>query len=792
MCQKFLRHSAHSLPRIPIMATDSAPVPAAPSRRRHYWQLPVFVLGVAAAVAAYVAFPPPPRDPADQFARDLTRLRTALDRRPVDLGTVKELVPVAVEGAERFPAAASQARFLAGSGHLAMAEAEPATAAHWTEAARLLAATNPASLPEKDRKLAAFRRAKADAATGAGDPKALASMLNAIPPGEEVEGERRRLVAEAHRRESPPNWRQYRDEMKAYLSGPTRMPEAGLAECRLQLAEALVTLNEPNDARTWLNEVGEGASEGVRSRAAVLLGRMAAAEGSWAEAAKRFDAALATPGLPADRRGRLALDAGQSHLKLKDTAAARQRFEAALTETGEVATAAAVRLAELGLRDAAGKGNRAKAVDLLRRSVADVPPGAAFRNPHVTATELRAAFEEAVQVLVNENNFAAAVRLIDDYAKVAEPGRGRERRADVNAKWAALLQKTPATATEAAAKFKSAADDYAALAATHPTASGQADLFRRAASCLRLAGDEKAVIAIADRIAATPGIAPDIVAAAWIDKGEALLADHQFPEAIATLQKALTGPAAAATQARVKLALAHLEQGKARGREQTKAAQEEAKGLFDLGQKLLAQAANATPETAAEKDAQQQAVYELGKILLDQGNVPDAEARFRQMVQTHPTGPLVGQGRLYLGSCLLLLARGDHRERPPADRERKLAEAKQLFESLTDSPDRYLQMHADIRLVNAMLLLKQYDDLPPLCDKLAARYAGKVEELIVLSMLYSSYRLTDRVEPAARTFDRMEAVYAKLTDADFVGGEPEYTREYWQTEWIDRLRKQKK
>ena len=91
--------------------------------------------------------------------------------------------------------------------------------------------------------------------------------------------------------------------------------------------------------------------------------------------------------------------------------------------------------------------------------------------------------------------------------------------------------------------------------------------------------------------------------------------------------------------------------------------------------------------------------------------------------------------------------------------------------------------------VNATLLLKRYNEMPALCEKLADRYKGKVEELIVLSMLYSSHRFADLPGAAARTLSRMEEVFAKLGPDAFPGGSEEYTREYWVKTWFEPLRR---
>jgi len=760
------------------MATDSAP----PSVRRNYWQLPTFALGVAAAISAVAAFPPQPPSPADRLRDQLAELRQALDRRPADLATVEALTPQAAAAAEQFPDTAPLAHFLAGSGHLALAEVSPADADRWAAAAAHFDRVESAQLPDAaDQKRLAYRKAKALAAVGTGDPAELLPVLLDLPPGEEADGERRRLLADVALRATPPDMARAREELTAYLTGPTRAPVPALARYRLKLGEVHLALNEPDKALTWLKDVGTAAPADVQAQAHALLARLAAAENNWAEAVKLYESAHSAAGLPADQRGAIRYQAGLAHARMNNLAAAAPHFEAAAKESGPVATAAAVRLAELLLRDPALRGQRARAVDHLEAAVQSAAADSQFQNPHLTADEVRAAFEEAVTVCVREGEFGSAVRAATAYNRVAAGGRDRERRAEAHLAWAQALQKTPAAGDQPAAHFRAAADDFAQLAAAYPTAAGKADLLRKAATSLRQAGDAAAAGAMIDQLTTMPGLNEDVVAAAWLEKGEALLAGNQFAEATQALQKATAGPAGLI--ARVKLASAHLEQAKRK-------TGDEAKGMTALAQQLLTQVANTTATTAPEREAQQQAFFELGKLLLAQGNIPDGEARFRQLVQANPGGTTGGTAKLYLGSCLLLLARGAHQGgRPPADADRKLTEALGYFDELAKSDDAFLRTQADIRQANATLLLKRYNDMPALCEKLADRYRGKVEELIVLSMLYSSYRFADLPGGAARTLGRMEEAFAKLGPDAFPGGSEEYTREYWVKTWFEPLRR---
>ena len=361
------------------MATDTAPT----SARRNYWQLPIFALGVAAAVSAVAAFPPQPRSPADRLSSQLAELRQALERRPVDLTTIDALTPQAAAAAEQFPDAAPLAHFLAGSGHLALAEANPVDADRWAAAAAQLGRVEPAQLADAaDQKRLTYRKAKALAAVGAGDPAELLPALLNLPPNEDPDGERRRLLADVALRITPPDLPRAREELTAYLTGPARAPVPALARYRLKLGEVHLALNEPDKARTWLKDIGATAPADVQAQAHAQLARLAAAENNWAEAVKLYEAARAAPGLPADQRGAIHYQAGLAHARMNNPAAAVPHFEAAAKENGPVAAAAAVRLAELLLRDPARQGQRAgRSINWKRRSSQSWPaPSSATRT----------------------------------------------------------------------------------------------------------------------------------------------------------------------------------------------------------------------------------------------------------------------------------------------------------------------------------------------------------------------------------------------------------------------------
>ena len=782
-----------------VAATPPTPTPAG-ARRTHYWQLPAFLAGVAAVALAVAKFPVAPDTPTARHQRNVKTLKLALEAKSLDAPAVESLAATVAAD----PAADAAAKLLAGTALVAVAEQSPPRtgpddapdADAWRRAAAQLAAVEAGGLASADdRKRLAFRQAKAQAALAAGDAKLLALTLADVPPGEEIEGERRRLLAECYLRQAPPDPKHAREELQAYLSSSLRLHPATAARAKHKLAGVHLSLNDRDKARACLKEIGPTAPADVQALAKAQLGRLAAAENQYAEAVAEFEAALANPALPtADREG-VTYELGCNLLGAKKPAAAVPHLEAAAKGAGPQAASAGVLLAHVLLADPAGRGRRAPAIDALATAakvptlagVADGPP----RDENSTLLkDARAAFEEAIATCVSEGDFASAVRAATEYSPVARPGRATEKRAEANAAWGTSLKADPATLPAAAQKLADAAADFAALAATFPTPAGKADLMKRAAQCHRAAGDDKAAAALIDQLTQTPGVSDDVIATAFVEKADGLLAGSQFDDGVKALRQAMARPTPAAATARVKLAIAHIEQ--ARGRHKaatTEAAKQEVQGMMQLGRDLLAAAVNATGESAVEKDAQQLALFEMGKLHLNQMDLSEAETRFRQLLQSHPTGAQAGQGKLYLASCLLLMARGDHQGgRPPADADAKLTEARKLFEALSESTDPFLRTQADIRLANATLLLRKYDEMPALCDKLAKRYEGKVEELIIRSMLYTAYHFADRLEPAAGVRVQMQELFHKLPDSAFPGGADEYTREYWQREWFAPLK----
>jgi hypothetical protein len=757
------------------MATDTAPAPtAAPPRR--LWQLPTFVAGLAALYAAYTYAPVPPADPAAAARSALGDLRSALDRRPVDVAAVQALVRTVADAAAS-PDLGQQADFLAGSGYLALAEHDPAAAGElWATAARHLERCDPAKLSTADAPRLVFRTAKAKAAAGTGDPAKLLTQLGTPPQGED-RGECPRLTAETALRLNPPDVKRARDELAVYLGGAHRQPPPAAARLKLKLADLNLTLNDPDKARAWLKDIGPAAPSDVQASAKVQLARLAAAENNWPEAVQLFETAAGTAELPPDQVGQVRYQTGVALLRLNRVEQAVPYFEQAARDGGPVAAAAAVRLAEVRVRDPKAKGTRTAAADWLEKAVA--PPGP---DPLVPANEVRAAFEEVIKTCAAEADFPSGLRAATAYAAVAENGKDREYRAEINAAWADALAKSPQGAGEAKAKLRAAADEYAGLADRYPTPAGKADLLRRAAAAYRQAGDPAGALAAVNKLLAAGGVPDEHAGAAWVEKGD-LLPDADFDGKKAAYEKAMLTPTPAAAEARYRSAMLYLNRGyqlmqaaaAALNPDPVKA---EAEAAAKLGRDLLAQMADAATVPPAERATHEEAIFELGRLLMGGGRYADAVARFRTQLKLYPAGPKAGYGRLWLACCLVSQAGA---ETPVSAADPRLTESLSLLEPLLGSADPFLKAQAEIRTLNTLVVMKKFDQVVARGGPLLDAYAGRPDMLTLGELVFHAHLSGSppQAGEAVKVLDRMEAAYKGMPKAAFPL-DPAYSYESWQ------------
>ncbi len=766
------------------MATD--PAPASRPARRQVWQLPAFVCGVVAAVMAGSAYPPTFAI-AHPAARAVAALRAAVERKSADPREVE--AALGKLPAEVRDSADSETHFLVGSGHVILAEKGPveAVADHWAKAHAHLSKCDPAAFPDRTQfARLAFRVAKASAAVGQGDPALLLAALETPPPNEEP-GERSRLIAETCLRLTQPDVRRAKTELAAYLSGQSNASPTALAEYKLKLAELYVGSGEPEKARARLKEVGEGATGTTLATAKVLAAKLAVADRDTATATKLFQEADLVADVPADRRAGIRYEIGRGLTALGNPAA-RDYFAKSTSDGGPAGTAARVRLAEQIARDPAP----GPAVAHLEAVTHGLTSATDFKNPLVTVADVRAAFEAVIAASRTAGDYPAAARAAVAYRPVAEGGRDRHLWADAMSAWGETLL-PGGQAVDGRDKLTQAAAEYVKLAESRASAGERSAMLTAALACYRTAGDAAGTTTVLNALATIPGAGPEVAANANLTRGEQALAEGRFDEAVGLFDKAAKVGGPTGTRATVKLALAHTTEGKRRLAE--KAGEADARKMIEFGLDLLTQVANKTYDTADERLTQQEAVYELGRLQINEAlpwlvNYADAETRFRRLIRVAPSGPFADKAGLYLGMCLTTLATPDpaSNRKPPADADKKLTEARELFTGLVQSKDQWVRTHAEMRLVYTLFWMKRYDDLATECERLAAARRGQVQELVLLSMLYGGYVATDRPEQAAAVYGRMQKAFAALPDSAFGTEMKQYRKDFW-TDWFARQKR---
>jgi hypothetical protein len=361
--------------------------------------------------------------------------------------------------------------------------------------------------------------------------------------------------------------------------------------------------------------------------------------------------------------------------------------------------------------------------------------------------------------------------------------------AEIRAAWGERLLTLSSQSVEGKGKLTQAAAEFQQLADERTPSAEKARWLNRALQCSQKAGDTAGVREVIAKLDSLPDVPDDVKIGLKLAQAEQLLKDNQFREATTLLTAASRLGGTGGARATVKLALAHVNEGMRLVA--VKSTEDEGKKMIQLGQELLTQVANKTPESPDARPVHEESLFELGRLNIHPSlpsllNYPEAEMRFRRLLQEYPTGQFSERSSLYLGISLTQLALGANKNGTlPPDADRKLTEALKLFEGLSKAADPWVRTHADMRVVHTLLLTRQYDTLPQVCADLAEKYRGQVHELIVLNMLYTGYKQAKRPDLATGVYDRMEKAFTQLPDTSFGNEMPEYRKSYW-VDWFAR------
>ena len=772
------------------MATDTAvlpPTPAPTDRTLRLWQVPVLLLGVGAFVSTWQGwFPPGIGKESQGFPRDVAALKAGYERVSPDPVELKNQLTRVAGGIESYPDQAPLARFHLGSGYVRLAELTPApdeARGYW-----MLACQHFELVPVKllrdpnDVTKFSFRAAKARAGAGlpintsTADVVALINALTLIPQGEES-GETHRLVADLLLQLNPPDIGRAKLGLTQYLTATgVATPPASLARARVRLGALYVQTKDYELARKWLEQIGTDAPSDVLAPAKALLAQVLMFEGNYPGAAKEWEVLRGAPGVAPSLRLTAAYQLGLCKLKLRETEAAAKLFEEAVRGDGPEATAAAVQLADLHLRNA-DKARHEAAVGLLANAVKGVTSPSGYDPSLVALNEVQAVFELAVTTLLADGSHESALKVAETYAAVSAPGRDREKRAEVLGAWGAALLKSKG---DAKPKFKAAANEFAALAAFQPKTDGKLDMLRRAASFYQQGGEPASAALRLEEALKLPGIPEPMLVPMWVELADALLAAKRPDDVWKIFNKILSGQGDLSTATRYRLARQFVDSRHV--------------GLMPLGRALFEQIAKQKEVSPAEREFHERALTELANALIREGNFADAESRLRTQLGLYPNGPEAGLARLLLGVCLLQRAAAPNVQ--PQDAAKMRVEAVTAFKQIVtecDAAERrnklteregWLRLQAALRVLQTYQQMEKPNDLLSEAAPLLDRYKNTVEELIVLSLVYHAFKQLKDPGKALDTRDRMKDLFDRLPPSAFTHDTGEYSRAYWVKVWF--------
>jgi tetratricopeptide (TPR) repeat protein len=441
------------------MATTTADKRSAPTTpRRPLWQVPLFVLGLAAFAAAWFCRPLFPADRYRGMVRDLSSARAALAKPDGNVEYALKLATRALEVSKSFPDSTPEAAFLAGSLTMRVAEKTGPRGEQWFKARSLLeqASESGAGLQdEQDRHQLKFRLAKVGTRTRM-EPGKIADYLEESAAHADNRPDAYSMLTRAYLALTPP-------DLERALKANHRLRElqeitaTDLAAAQLQGGEILLRLGRPGEARKSLEKIDDRAPADTLLRARLLRARTHQEEKEWEQAASQYAKALAD--------GRQVPDAalaryylGMCYRRMDNKPEAGRAWQQCLsTAKGPEAVAAAVALADLHLVEPALE----PALGAIEQAMARCKPGEKWNNPFVQEVQLTDLLARARTAFQQAERPDLMYKLTAHQVKYLDPAKALLARAEAAANWGKqLAAKGPESAAQAKTLLEEAGTAY--------------------------------------------------------------------------------------------------------------------------------------------------------------------------------------------------------------------------------------------------------------------------------------------------------------------------------------------
>lgn len=790
------------------MATDTAPFRP---RRRNLWQVPMFLVGVASLVGAYHARPYLAARSPMTVDRELRAARAALAASPPDRAAALDAAKRALDQIELAPRRAGEANLLAG---LALAsETDPAQLA---QARHYLEHADRAGVPDADRVPHAYALAKVWFRLGV-DPGQVVPALVKVADLADDPFEAYGLLASAYEKRQPADPVAVLEAVRNQVAKAKPSADGrALAAARLRLGELLLAQQNLKEARLTLSRVGSDGPAETAAAARSLLAASFEQSHEWAAAAECWQLLRGDDHAPVELRTRASYRLADCLHRDRRSDDAKVLWSELANGSGAEARAAAIRLAEVALDT-----QPAAAAEAFAAALHDIPSADGFRNPFLSADELRAVFERGFESLRNRGEYAAAARLAGVYAKVAAAGRADELLGRAAHDWAGQLAekaKSDPTATAAARdQFRAAAAAYRAAAQAR-AGTDRATYLLSAAETARKGDDTAAALDALTQYAGLEVVAAADKAKAWYDIGQIHQQLGKPDDARAAYGNCLTADGSPRWRGRYRLAAMDLDDaradvqrlaGQALDKADEVAVRQRALIKFDEAEQQL-QTNLAELRQALQPDAEALEWTTFGsaeaafhRADFDRKDLATAEQHLTAALRQYPDSPLAIKARLQLGRCHWSAAAhagqawntggisDDDRARHLRQFTERLALAAEQF----DKVDEALSQIAAVRPLTAdearqwkesgmwaaesRFYRGAYAEALARYENLAARYANQVEELVMLYRAWKCRVNLKQSAEAAATLAKLKSAVEALPAASFDNSSPQHQREYW-------------
>jgi tetratricopeptide (TPR) repeat protein len=758
------------------MGTIEAPTPptaqghsASSVRPGRLWQAPVFIAGLIAVLAAWLARPPARPDPDRVVEQRLLAAREELARPDCDPAQALDMAQQALDAAELVPDRVGEAHMMVGTAHLHLGAATTAALAqeHYTLARQHLQTAERLGVPPEEQGRLLYRLGKVGHLLK-DDPRRVVELLAAGVEHADDRAEGYDLLTRAYLSLTPPNVKEALKANEKLRQGVAQVDERVLAPARLLGGDLLLQMGKPDQARKVLERIGEQAPPEVLTQARLLRGQTYQAEGKWKEAAELWQAVLEDKRAAPPEPGKILYNLGVCHRGLDEAREAAAAWEQCLRPGhGDEGPAAALALAELRLPEAEGGPERA--VALLARAAEHVTKPQEWANSLVELSRACEVFERIAAALRQAGRFDLTVQLTTVYQRLAPPGRAAVQRAGVYVEWArSHTEKAQGAADllvrrreEGAANelYRHAGTAHAEAADQVPGKADQADQLWQSAACYRQGEDHRRAAAVLERFLQSFPASPR-QGEGWYQLAESYRHLNHEDAARKAYLRCIEFPTPFAYKAQYHLALTALKEGQT-----------------DRAEEILLKNLQDMVRSDPDPEAQENSLFTLGNILYQRGNWSQAVRHLEEATNRFPDNPEATRAHFQLADSYRRLADQEHqtylmntsmsdeaRKHFEEEHRRWLRKAADEFAQLAEflqKPQARGHLSAEellwVPLIAAQCFfdLGEYDKALERYQQLAQQHRGRTEGFQALAGLVKVYVAKGKFDLVAQVLEEM-------------------------------------